>query len=332
MLTFTKIAFISSLLILLPFGRPEKQNPGRKATEYTIEDLKTMGNKSIPLKRSTNLTLGNESSNISKPMLTNTSLLDLTRTYEPINSTSNWKAASSTMLPRPTSAYSAPPLAHHFVSKSPLNSSTADVNPLQVSEHSNPIHPTTSETFTWSLDNETMKTPDNISSTVSLLPLPPMTTPITPLTIEPTGWLATNNDDFAGFTPYQEKTTLQTTLKSTNNSKLFSDSSDPQKGNKNTGIIFGAILGGILGASLFSLVGYLLCGQRKTDSFSHRRLYDDRNEPVLRLDNAPEPYDVNFGNSSYYNSAVSDSSMPEGGESVHDGIPMDDIPPLRTSI
>lgn len=53
---------------------------------------------------------------------------------------------------------------------------------------------------------------------------------------------------------------------------------------------------------------------------------------VLRLDNAPEPYDVNFGNSSYYNSAVSDSSMPEGGESVHDGIPMDDIPPLRTSI
>lgn len=48
---------------------------------------------------------------------------------------------------------------------------------------------------------------------------------------------------------------------------------------KNTGIVFGGILGAILGASLLSLVGYLLCGQRKTDSFSHRRLYDDRNEP-----------------------------------------------------
>ena len=49
--------------------------------------------------------------------------------------------------------------------------------------------------------------------------------------------------------------------------------------NRNTGVVFGAILGAILGASLLSLVGYLLCGKRKTDSFSHRRLYDDRNEP-----------------------------------------------------
>lgn len=53
---------------------------------------------------------------------------------------------------------------------------------------------------------------------------------------------------------------------------------------------------------------------------------------VLRLDNAPEPYDVNFGNSSYYNPAVSDSSLPEGGESLQDGIPMDAIPPFRPSI
>lgn len=53
--------------------------------------------------------------------------------------------------------------------------------------------------------------------------------------------------------------------------------------NKNTGIVFGAILGAILGASLLSLVGYLLCGQRKTDSFSHRRLYDDRNEPGINF-------------------------------------------------
>lgn len=49
--------------------------------------------------------------------------------------------------------------------------------------------------------------------------------------------------------------------------------------NRNTGVVFGAILGAILGASLLSLVGYLLCGKRKTNSFSHRRLYDDRNEP-----------------------------------------------------
>ncbi|XP_006872451.1 PREDICTED: mucin-15 isoform X2 [Chrysochloris asiatica] len=55
-------------------------------------------------------------------------------------------------------------------------------------------------------------------------------------------------------------------------------------------------------------------------------------EEVLRLDNAPEPYDVSFGNSSYYNPTVTDSSMPGSQEQAHDGIPMDDIPPLRTSV
>lgn len=53
---------------------------------------------------------------------------------------------------------------------------------------------------------------------------------------------------------------------------------------------------------------------------------------VLRLDNAPEPYDVSFGNASYYNSTVNDSSMPAGQENARDGIPMDDIPALRTSV
>ena len=53
---------------------------------------------------------------------------------------------------------------------------------------------------------------------------------------------------------------------------------------------------------------------------------------VLRLDNAPEPYDVSFGNSSYYNPTANDSSTSAGGENAHDGIPMDDIPPLRTSV
>lgn len=53
---------------------------------------------------------------------------------------------------------------------------------------------------------------------------------------------------------------------------------------------------------------------------------------VLRLDNVPEPYDVSFGNSSYYSSNVNDSSMAAGRENARDGIPMDNIPPLRTSI
>lgn len=331
MLTLAKIALISSLFISLPFARPQKQNPRRNVTQHTIEDVKIMRNNSIYLERSINVTSEN-GSDISNLMVTTPSPLNLSTTFRTTNSTRTWLMTSSSENSRPSSTYSVPPLVQGFVSKLPLNSSTADANPLQVSEHSNSTNSPSPENFTWSLDNDTMNSPEDISTTVRPFPPPPKTTPVTPFTAEPTEWLPTNNDNFAGFTPYQEKTTLQPTLKFTNNSKLFPNTSDTPKENKNTGIVFGAILGAILGASLLSLVGYLLCGQRKTDSFSHRRLYDDRNEPVLRLDNAPEPYDVNFGNSSYYNPAVSDSSLPEGGESLQDGIPMDAIPPFRPSI
>ncbi|XP_038186687.1 mucin-15 isoform X1 [Arvicola amphibius] len=275
MLTLAKILLILSLFIWLPFARPEEKNPGRNVTQYITEDLKTAGNQSIPLERRKNVTSVNDKRNTSKPMVTDASVLDLPTTYETIPSTSNRPTASSTEGPRPTPAYSIPPLTHSFVSKLPLNLSTANF-----SAHNDPTHFGSSENFTWSLDNDSMNVPDNISSTDSILPFPPMTTPVTPLTDEPTGWPATDNDNFAGFTLYQEKTTLQPTLKFTNNSKFFSNTSDSPKEYKNTGIVFGGILGAILGASLLSLVGYLLCGQRKTDSFSHRRLYDDRNEPV----------------------------------------------------
>lgn len=44
--------------------------------------------------------------------------------------------------------------------------------------------------------------------------------------------------------------------------------------------MFGAIVGAVLGCTLISLVGYFLCGKRKSDAFGHQRLYDDtRNDP-----------------------------------------------------
>lgn len=225
MLTLAKIVLISSLFILLPFARPEKKNPGRNVTQYTTEDLKVAGNQYIPLERRTNVTSENDNSNTSKPIVTDASALDLPTTYKTIPSTSNWPTASSTEGPRPTSTYSIPPLTHSFVAKLPLNLSTADF-----SAHTDPTHSASSEDFTWSLDNDTMNVPDNISSTDSILPLPPITTPVTPLTDEPTGWPATDKGNFAGFTLHQEKTTLQPTLKFTNNSKFFSNTSDSPKG------------------------------------------------------------------------------------------------------
>lgn len=52
----------------------------------------------------------------------------------------------------------------------------------------------------------------------------------------------------------------------------------------NGGVIFGTIVGAMLGSALICLVGYLICGKRKTESFGHQRLYDDtRNDPGNNL-------------------------------------------------
>ncbi|KAM5247239.1 mucin-15 [Ctenodactylus gundi] len=332
MLTLFKIVFFSTLFISLPYESHEEQNLEKFTTRSITEVWTTVQNKSTWLEREANANANteNENRNNFNPKESNFSLLD---PFKLTNSTGNVTTRNVSRPPTPTSMFStSPSFIHGFVSKLPLNSSLSDGNISPVSAHPNSTPTISTENSSWSLVNDTMDFPDNSSTSVSVLPLTPTTASMTPLTMEPTEWLTTDSGDFAGFTPYQEKTTLQPTLKFTNNSKLFPNTADSQKENRNTGVVFGAILGAILGVSLLSLVGYLLCGKRKTDSFSHRRLYDDRNEPVLRLDNAPEPYDINFGNSSYYNPTVSDSSASESRESARDAIPMDDIPSLRTSV
>ncbi|XP_008588676.1 PREDICTED: mucin-15 isoform X1 [Galeopterus variegatus] len=334
MLTSVKILYTSTLFSSLLFGNHGKENLEINSTQSIAESFKIMENKTISVEKEASLNSDKGNRNTFNPKESKVPFSDLAdKISENSDSSGNLSTDNFSGSPRPTSMFStSPSLIHSFVSKLPWNSSIADKNPLPISAIPSATPAVSSEKFTVSLVNDTMKTSDNSSTTLSILPSPPTTKSATPLITKPTGWLATNSDSFAGFTPYQEKTTLQPTLKFTNNSKLFPNTSDPQKENRNTGVVFGAILGAILGASLLSLVGYLLCGKRKTDSFSHRRLYDDRNEPVLRLDNAPEPYDVSFGNSSYCNPTVNNSSMPEGQENACDDIPMNDIPPLRTSV
>ncbi|KAG8510752.1 Mucin-15 [Galemys pyrenaicus] len=316
MMTSVKTMLISILLSSLLVGSHEytERNTTQNITEGYISE-----NEFVPLAHV------NED-----PKANNTSVLDPSNeTHETTEILDKFSSDLSGTL-RPTSTFSTnPPLTNDSSLKSIINSSVADGNPWPVSTPPNVISTVTSENFT-SLVNETMKT-DNNSISVSIFPLTSNTMSVTPKTVQPDGWLTTT-DSTVEFTPYQETTTLKPTSKFANNSKNFPNIPDPQEDNRNTGVVFGAILGAILGASLLSLVGYLLCGRRKMDSFSHRRLYDDRNEPVLRLDNSPEPYDVSFGNSSYYNPTVNDPSMPAGQENARDGIPMDDIPPLRTSV
>ncbi|XP_016061635.1 PREDICTED: mucin-15 [Miniopterus natalensis] len=332
MLTSAQILLISTLFSLLLFVSHGKESLKVNTTQNIAEDLKNMAKEYVPWKSAADFNLGRENTETSNPKASNSSLWDPSNKSDGTTDLVDNLITNFPRNPRPTLAFSkSPPLIHSHTSKLPQNSSAAGENSLSVSAPPNATSAVSSEKFTWSLANDTMKT-DNSSITFSTLPSAPTTISMSPMTTEPDGWLIPTNDSFVGFTPYQEAT-LQPTLKFTNNSKIFPNTSDPQEENRNTGVVFGAILGAILGAFLLSLVGYLLCGKRKTNSFSHRRLYDDRNEPVLRLDNAPEPYDVSFGNASYFNnSTVNDSSMPAGRENARDGIPMDDIPPLRTSV
>ncbi|XP_032215510.1 mucin-15 [Mustela erminea] len=334
MLTSAKILLISNLFSLLLIGSHGKESLERNTTQSIAAGSKTMENESVPLESDRNLSSNKENRETSNPEASNSSLWDPLNKHHgttDVFSNSSTNNISRNPRPMPTSPTSHP-LIHSSVSKLSWNSSIANENSLPVSAPPKATSAVSSEKFTWSSASDTIKTPDNSSISVSILPTAPNITSVTPMVTKSDEWLTTSNDSFIGFTPYRETTTLQPTLKFTNNSKIFSNTSDPQEENKNTGVVLGAILGAILGASLLSLVGYLLCGKRKTDSFSHRRLYDDRNEPVLRLDNAPEPYDASFGNSSYYNSTVNDSSVPAGQENARDGIPMDDIPQLRTSV
>ncbi|XP_004644177.1 mucin-15 [Octodon degus] len=329
MLTLAKIVLISTLFISLPFENYGTNDLEKNTTQGIAKTWKTEEYK-LSLEKETNENSDKENKNVSMARAAHSLRLDSSYVT---TSTRNLTTGSFTKAPGPTATFStSPPLVHSFVSKLPLNSTLADESLVQVSTHPNSTRTASLENFSWSLDKDTVYVPNNSSTGISILPPVPTTQSVTPLTTEPTGWTPTDADSFAGFTPYQEKSTVQPTLKFTNNSKLFPSTSEPQKENKNPGVVFGAILGAILGVSLLSLVGYLLCGKRKTDSFSHRRLYDDRNEPVLRLDNTPEPYDMGFGSPSYYNPSVSHSSELEGRANAQDSIPMDAIPPLRTAV
>lgn len=329
-----EILLISTLCISLSNESLAKENPEINKTESIPEDMKTMKNHSISWQSDVILSSNKEYTNTYNLKASDSSLLNESNNlHEITDSSSKLVTSSFSDGPRPTPVFStSSPLIHGFVSRLPWNSSLADKTLLTVSTHPTATSVVSSENLPWSLDNNTVQTPDNNSATVNILPPAPTTKSVISLTMDSTEWPNTDNESYAGFTPYPEETTLQPTIKFTNNSKNFPDTSDSQKENRNTGVVFGTILGAILGVSLLSLVGYLLCGKKQMDSFSHRRLYDDRNEPVLRLDNAPEPYDVSFGNSSYYNPTVNDSSVPQTREHARDGIPMEDIPALRTSV
>ncbi|XP_045681439.1 mucin-15 isoform X2 [Phyllostomus hastatus] len=299
MLTSTQLLLIPTLFSVLLFAMG---NEGLEAntTENIAEDLRDTIKERVPFTSQADFNLDKEMQETSNHNASNSSRMDPSNESPETTDSGGNLTTDFSWSPRTTPLVSeSSPSSHSVVPKLLQNSSVTDENSLSLSEPPNTTSAVPSEKFPWSLANDTVKT-DNGSITVSILPSAPATTWANSRTTEPDAWLSTTSDSIAAFTPYQEMT-LQPTLNFTNNSKIFPNTSDPQEENRNTGVVFGAILGAILGASLLTLVGYLLCGKRKTSSFSHRRLYDDRNEPA-------------------------------GRENARDGIPMDDIPPLRTSM
>ncbi|NXL38600.1 MUC15 protein, partial [Glaucidium brasilianum] len=143
-------------------------------------------------------------------------------------------------------------------------------------------------------------------------------TTLFPTSITLTSPTAKQDSRTPNFNPSQQ--TTEQNHHFSNPSTTSSNSKDPREGKTNKGgVIVGVIVGAILGSIFIGLIGYFICGKKKSESFSHRRLYDDtRNDPVLHLDNSLGPYDTSFG-------CVSDDKT-RTAEKDNAGCPPNDIP------
>ncbi|XP_015718898.1 mucin-15 isoform X2 [Coturnix japonica] len=104
----------------------------------------------------------------------------------------------------------------------------------------------------------------------------------------------------------------------TNTSPVLPKEEDTNKGKTSkTGVIVGITVG-VLGSILIGLMGCFLCDKERSESFSHRRLYDTRNDP----DNSLGPYETSFGTA-----PDGECSTADNAECPHDSIPMDDVTP-----
>ncbi|NXG06159.1 MUC15 protein, partial [Sakesphorus luctuosus] len=128
----------------------------------------------------------------------------------------------------------------------------------------------------------------------------------------------------------------QTTKLNYNSSHPSIASPNPKDANEDKtnkgGVIVGVTVGAILGFILIGLIGYFIFGKKRSESFSHRRLYDDtRSDPVLHLDNSLGPYDTSFGGASDDKTSTADKTEEDSAGRPSDGIPMADITPSHPS-
>ncbi|XP_065611837.1 mucin-15 [Cyrtonyx montezumae] len=117
----------------------------------------------------------------------------------------------------------------------------------------------------------------------------------------------------------------------TKTSTVLSNEEETDKGKTNKGGIIVGIAVGILGSILIGLMGHFLCDKRRSESFSHRRLYDDtRNGPVLHLDNSLGPHETSFGTAPHGKCSTAVMAVEDSAGCPHDSIPMDDMTPSHS--
>ncbi|NXF95744.1 MUC15 protein, partial [Eubucco bourcierii] len=182
----------------------------------------------------------------------------------------------------------------------------------------------------------TLSNPTDTYSTPSAALLPSENS-INPTTLLPTGLAPTSpvvkqDSPTPNFNSTQEATELNHDFINLSTASPHSKDAREDKTNKG-GIIGSVIVGFIVVSMLIVLIGYFICGKKRSESFSHRRLYDDiRNDPVLHLDNSLGPYDTSFGYASDDKICTGDQAEEDNTTCPSDGIPMADMASSHPSL
>ncbi|NXK98146.1 MUC15 protein, partial [Formicarius rufipectus] len=170
--------------------------------------------------------------------------------------------------------------------------------------------------------------------TPGALVLPSDNSPINPTKLFPitlTPPTVKQDSTTPNFNPIQQTTKLNYNSSNTSTASPNPKDANEDKTNKE-GAIVGVTVGAILGSVLIGLIGYFICRKKRSELFSHRRLYDDtRSDPVLHLDNSLGPYDLSFGGASDDKTSTADRTEEDNAGCPSNGIPMADITPSHPS-
>ncbi|NWR83229.1 MUC15 protein, partial [Furnarius figulus] len=152
-----------------------------------------------------------------------------------------------------------------------------------------------------------------------------------PVTVTPTLTTVKQDSPTPNFNPIQQTTKLNYNSSNTS-STAVPNPKDASEAKTSKGAVVGVIVGAILGSILIGLVGYFICRKKRSELFSHRRLYDDtRSDPVLHLDNSLGPYDTSFGGAPDDKTSTADRTEEDNAGHPSNGIPMADITPSHPS-